>query len=264
MLRVYLEFAKKSFQKRMQYRIANLAGLLTNFFFATVRILVFTAFYAAQTEPMPLDLNEVITYVCLTQAFLMVMPLWGRAEIAETIKDGSVAMQLAKPVDFHGYWFADECGKSIYYVIMRAIPTFVLARFLFDMWIPLDLTVIILFLFSITLAIVLGAAINITAFGTVFWTLDATGIVGFAFTLSTFFSGFLVPIALWPEWLQQIAAWLPFEGLVHLPFSIYLGKLTGGAALTAIFKQSLWVLIFVSLGRLILRRGFSHLVIQGG
>ncbi len=262
--RTYLEFARKAFQKKMQYRVANLAGLFTNFFFAAVRIFVFTAFYEAQTEPQPLNLNEVVTYVCLTQAFLMVMPLWSRPEITETIKDGSVALQLVKPVDFHGYWLADEVGKAIYYVMMRAVPTFALSKILFNMWIPLEPTIIASFVVSMGLAIAMTAAMNIAVFATVFWTLDATGIQGFTAAIVLFFSGFLVPIALWPEWLQQVAGWMPFEGLVHLPFSIYLGKLTGSAVWVAFGKQLFWVLVFIGLGRLILYRGFSRLFVQGG
>jgi ABC-2 type transport system permease protein len=264
-LRVYLEFSKKSFQKRMQYRVANLAGLTTNFFFAAVRIFVFAAFYEAQTTPQPLNLNEVTTYVCLTQAFLMVMPLfWGRSEITESIKDGSVALQLCKPIDFYGYWFADEVGKSVYYIIMRGVPTFALSKILFDIWIPLDPALIVSFIASIALTVALSAALTIAVLGTVFWTLDATGIAGFVSTLVMFFSGFLVPISLWPEWLQSVAAWLPFEGVAHLPFSIYLGKISGAEVFTTLAKQMMWFFVFFGAGRLVLRFGFSRVVVQGG
>ena len=30
----------------------------------------------------------------------MVIRMWGRPEVSDTIRDGSVAMQLTKPVDF--------------------------------------------------------------------------------------------------------------------------------------------------------------------
>ena len=264
MFRVYLEFAKKSFQKRIQYRVTNLAGLSTNFFFAAVRAFVFMAFYQAQTIPQPLNLNEVVTYVCLTQAFLMVMPLWHSSEIADTIKDGSVSVQLMKPVGFQGYWFADESGKAMYYIIMRTVPTLILAKFILNIQLPIDFIVIASFLLAILLMIVLGISINIVTFGTTFWTLDPTGVRGFVLTIMMLFSGFLVPVALWPEWLQKIANWLPFKGLIDVPFSIYLGKLTGYEMLVAFGKQFLWIVVFIILGRLILQRGFSRLVIQGG
>ena len=263
-MRPYLEFIKRSFRKRMQYRAANLAGLTTNFFFAAVRILVFSAFYAHHSSPEPLSLGEVITYICLTQAFIMAIPAWGTPDVAQTIRTGDVALQLTKPVDFQFYWFSDELGRSFYYVVMRALPTFVLAKLLFGMTLPADLWTAMLFSVSITLAICLSAAINIAVFSTVFWTLEGSGIGGFTFIVTTFFSGFLVPIALWPDWLARIAYALPFDGMVHLPFSIYLGKVAGAAAFRAMLKQTIWTLLFIGLGRLLIRRGFRKLVIQGG
>ena len=262
---VYLTFAKKSFQRRMQYRMANLAGLTTNFFFLLVHIFVYTAFYAASATPQPLDLDEIITYFVLCQVSFMLMPFWGtRSEITSAIKDGSIALQLAKPVDFQAYWFADECGRAFYYLLMRGLPTFLISMLFFKVTIPQQPTVLMAFAVSMILAIFMSNAITITIFSSGFWTLDTTGISGMSYSIITLFSGMLVPIALWPEGLAYIARWLPFEGLIDLPFSIYLGKITGIEVWIAIGKQMVWNLFFIGLGRLFLTRGFSRLVIQGG
>jgi ABC-2 type transport system permease protein len=262
---VYLAFATKSFQKRMQYRVANLAGLTTNFFFLLVQIFVYTAFYASRTGPLPLNLDEIITYFVLCQVFFMVMSFWGtRSEITAAIKNGDVVLQLTKPVDFQTYWFADECGRAYYYLFMRGLPTFLISILFFEVAIPQQPTVLIAFAVSMTLSIFMSAAITITIFSTGFWTLDTAGISGMSYAIITLFSGMLVPIALWPEWLVHVARWLPFEGLIDVPFSIYLGKITGISVWIAISKQMAWNLFFVGLGRFLLTRGFSRLVIQGG
>ena len=264
-IQVYLAFAKKSFQRRMQYRVANLAGLTTNFFFLLVHIFVYTAFYAAQTTPQPLNLDEIITYFVLCQVTFMLMPFWGtRSEITNAIKDGSVALQLTKPVDFQAYWFADECGRAFYYLLMRGVPTFLISLLFFKVTIPQQPTVLMAFTVSMTLAVFMSNAITITIFSSGFWTLDTTGISGMSYSIITLFSGMLVPIALWPEGLAHIVRWLPFEGLIDIPFSIYLGKITGTEAWMAIGKQMGWNLFFIGLGRFFLTRGFSRLVIQGG
>ena len=261
----YLAFARKSFQKRMQYRVANLAGLTTNFFFLLVHIFVYTAFYAASTDPQPLDLNEIITYFVLCQVSFMLMPFWGAgSEVTSAVKDGSVALQLTKPVDFQVYWFTDECGRACYYLLMRGLPTFLISLLFFQVAIPQQPAVLMAFAVSMTFSIFLSAAITITIFSSAFWTLDTTGISGMSYSVITLFSGMLVPIALWPEWLAHIARWLPFEGLIDVPFSIYLGKITGISVWVAIAKQMAWSLFFVGFGRLLLNRGFSRLVIQGG
>ena len=250
---VYLAFAKKSFQKRMQYRVANLAGLTTNFFFLLVQIFVYTAFYAAHDGPQPLNLNEIITYFVLCQVFFMLMPFWGaRSEITSAIKDGSVALQLTKPVDFHAYWFADECGRACYYLLMRGFPTFLISILFFNVAIPQQPTALIAFTVSMMLAISMSVAITITIFSSAFWTLDTTGISGLSYSLITLFSGMLVPIALWPEWMAHITEWLPFAGLIDVPFSIYLGKITGVGIWIAIGKQMIWNLFFIGLGRVLL------------
>ena len=262
---VYLAFVAKSFQRRMQYRVANLAGLTTNFFFLLVHIFVYTAFYAARTDPQPLNLNEIITYFVLCQVFFMLMPFWGaRSEVTNAIKDGSVALQLTKPVDFHAYWFADECGRACYYLFMRGLPTFLISIIFFTVAIPTQPITLMAFAASMILATFMSAAITIAIFSSAFWTLDTTGIAGLSYSIITLFSGMLVPIALWPEWLGYLAAWLPFGGLIDVPFSIYLGKITGVGIWIAIGKQMIWVVFFLGLGRLLLQRGFSRLVIQGG
>ena len=147
---------------------------------------------------------------------------------------------------------------------MRGLPTFLISIIFFTVALPTQPTTLVAFAVSMTLATFMSAAITITIFSSAFWTLDTTGISGLSYSLITLFSGMLVPIALWPEWMAHITEWLPFAGLIDVPFSIYLGKITGGGIWVAIGKQMIWVVFFVGLGRVLLRRGFSRLVIQGG
>ena len=114
---------------------------------------------------------------------------------------------------------------------MRGLPTFLISIILFTVALPTQPTTLVAFAVSMTLAAFMSAAITIAIFSSAFWTLDTTGISGLSYSIITLFSGMLVPIALWPEWLAHIAAWLPFGGLIDIPFSIYLGKITGMEAL---------------------------------
>lgn len=249
----------------MQYRIANMAGLTTNFFFLLIHIFVYTAFYAGSIDPQPLNLDEIITYFVLCQVFFMLMPFWGaRSEITGAIKSGAVSLQLTKPVDFQAYWFANEGGKAFYFLFMRGLPTFLVSILFLEVAIPKQPSVIIAFTGTMMLSILMSIAITITIFSSAFWTLDTSGISGISFSIITLFSGMLVPIALLPDWLAHVARWLPFECLIDIPFSIYLGKITGIEIWFAMAKQMVWCLFFIGTGRMLLNRGFTRLVIQGG
>jgi ABC-2 type transport system permease protein len=59
--------------------------------------------------------------------------------------------------------------------------------------------------------------------------------------LYTVFSGYLVPVSLFPPWLQGFVRWLPFRLMLGLPVETLLGRLTRGEALAGIGAQLAWV-----------------------
>ena len=70
-MRLYLELAKKSFQRQVAYRTAALAGLITNLFFGVLRASILIAVYNAQTNSVPnYSVRDAITYTGMTQAFI--------------------------------------------------------------------------------------------------------------------------------------------------------------------------------------------------
>jgi ABC-2 type transport system permease protein len=97
-----------------------------------------------------------------------------------------------------------------------------------------------------------------------FWTPDARGIGRVAFTLSSLFAGFLMPMRLYPDWFVQFCNLTPFPALFSTTVEIYLGIRTGADLGLALLNQAVWVLIMALLALLVLRTGVRRLVIQGG
>jgi ABC-2 type transport system permease protein len=123
---------------------------------------------------------------------------------------------------------------------------------------------VVAFAISLLLAMLVSFAwrfcVNITAL----WMTDAIGVARLGFTLSMFFSGFVVPVKFFPPWLQAMARATPFPSLIEMPVQIWLGILTGPAAVNAILQQALWLVALVLMGRMMLAAGTRKLVIQGG
>jgi ABC-2 type transport system permease protein len=97
-----------------------------------------------------------------------------------------------------------------------------------------------------------------------FWSPNAIGIGRFAFGLSWIFSGFYMPLDLFPDWLANFARLTPFGASVYLPIEIFINNVQGTALLEAVLIQILWVLFFIVIDHLVLSRGIRKLVIQGG
>ena len=102
--------------------------------------------------------------------------------------------------------------------------------------------------------------VNLSAF----WTPDARGIGRFAFILSWFMSGFLMPLRFFPDWFVRFCNLTPFPSMVNTVIEVYLGVLAGPALWRALLGQVLWIAILFALSRLVLRAGVRQLVIQGG
>jgi ABC-2 type transport system permease protein len=261
---VYWHLAVKSFQKHLAYRAANVAGIATNAFFGAVYVSVYTALLSDRGEVGGLTLEDTITYVILAQSLLMVMSAFGNRELSEAIVKGTIAVDLARPVDFYLYWASIDLGRAVYYLIFRGIPTFAIGALLFGVQMPPSAGVFLMFLGALALGAVVSFAFRFIANSLAFWTTDARGLLYLTNTVIMFFSGFIVPLNFFPPQLQSIANALPFRALAQLPISVYLGKAAPSELLPAGVNLVVWLIALVVVGRVVLTRMVRRVTLAGG
>jgi ABC-2 type transport system permease protein len=248
----------------LQYRAAALAGLATQVFWGFVRVAIFAAFYRASTVTQPMPLEQVITYVWLTQALLLLLPWRYDAEIEAMVRSGSFAYELLRPVDVYLLWYARALAQRTAPALLRSVPMVVLAVSLLDMGVPASPAAAIAFVVSLVAAVLLSSSITALLSVSLLFTTSGKGVNMLSSSLINVFSGSLVPLALLPGWLATTAELLPFRGLLDTPFSIYLGRLAPSHAAMAIAHQLLWTAALVLLGRWMLARAATRVTVQGG
>ena len=117
---------------------------------------------------------------------------------------------------------------------------------------------------AVVLAALLATAVTLLAHISLLWTISGVGMDRILTMLVTIFSGLIVPLPLFPDWLQPILNWPPFRGLADVPYRIYSGNIPPGEVVPELVFILVWTVALVVLGRLILRRGVRRMVIQGG
>lgn len=263
-MRLYYELAKRSFRRHLAYRAANWAGLVTNSFFGCLRSYVFLALFAARAEVAGYGVADALGYVWVSQALLMFTYLWGWWDVANTVRTGQVATDLAKPFDYYAYWLSQDIGRAAYHLLFRGVPTYLAGVVFFGAGLPARPATWALFLVSLLGAVLVSFAFRFLVNLSAFWLLDVRGVGVVASIFSTFFSGLLVPNAFFPGWLRALSDWLPFQGMVYLPSAVFLEKLDGPGLAGALGQQLLWFPVLMVLGRLLLTVATRRLVVQGG
>jgi ABC-2 type transport system permease protein len=265
----YVSVLRARFALILQYRTAAWAGVATQFWFGAIRVMTLVAFYAG-TGRQPMNLGQVVSYIWLGQAFLAMLPWAADAEIAAAVESGNVGYERLRPVDTYFLWFARALAWRVAGTTLRAGPVFILAALVLPLtamaawrWrLPASVAAAALFAVSIVLMALLSSAMTVllNILVTATRTNRAAAIsVGF----TNFFSGLLIPLALFPDWTQPFLLWQPFAGLADIPFRIYSGALSGAMAWQGLASQALWIVLLIAIGRVLLDRVMARIDMQG-
>ena len=96
------------------------------------------------------------------------------------------------------------------------------------------------------------------------WTISGEGFNRLMLGVVPVFSGLVIPLPLFPDWLQPLLFWQPFRGLADVPYRIYSGHIPASDALQELAMQVAWTVLIVAFGMWLLRVASRRLVIQGG
>jgi ABC-2 type transport system permease protein len=263
---MYLALARMAFQRQLTYRAATLAGFATNTFFGALRAAILLALFAARgdAEVAGYSVAAAVTYTGLTQALIGFIALWGWWDVVNNIRTGDIASDLARPMDFFLYWCAQDAGRAVAQLILRGIPMVLLYALVYPVvwpptlwhWLALNVAMTFSWLLSFTWRFLYSLL--------AFWMQDAIGAGRFATFMATFLSGFLMPVAFMPAWMVTLMRLTPFPSIINTPIEIYLGIVSAPQLLDVLAEQLVWVIVLITLARLMLAAGVKKLVIQGG
>lgn len=267
-MKKYLSFFRLRFLMGLQYRAAAAAGVMTQFFWGAMEILMFRAFYRADDEAFPMTLSAACTYVWLQQAFLALFMMWMMEnEIFEEIKNGNIAYELCRPADLYHMWFSRSIANRLSRALLRCAPILLTAFFIpgpYGMSLPGGIDSFVGFLLGMLLGLIVTTAFCMVIYLVTFFTVSPDGVRMVAVSGVEFLSGAVIPLPFFPEKMQRIMELLPFASMQNVPFRIYSGDLNGSEAGNALGIQLIWAIVLILLGKLLWMAARHRIQIQGG
>jgi ABC-2 type transport system permease protein len=262
--RVYAEFIRVGFVNTLAYRLRYYTGIVTYFIYVTVYYFIWRAIYEHSSTIEGFDFRHILTYIAVGWIIRSFYFNNVDQDMANQVIEGKLAMDLIKPVNIQLMYVAQAFGESLFRAGLLSLPTALILMLVYPLRRPASLHHFLAFLPSVLLSFFIVAAINF-AVGTLAVRLKSIlGLLRAKYFLLELFSGLLLPISYFPEVLQKLFKFLPFEYISYVPVLLYLGKINGGAIVGSLGLQLVWVVVLFLLGNAMWKWSSRKITIQGG
>lgn len=264
----YLSFFRMRFIAGLQYRAAALAGIVTQFVWGMMEILMFKAFYQVNPDAFPMTFCELSVYVWLQQALLALFMTWFlENEIFQTVTDGGIAYELCRPTDLYTMWFVRSMAGRMSKAVLRCMPILIFAAFLpapYGMGLPAGTEAGIWFIITALLGFLVVVAFCMLVYISTFFTYSPAGVRMIAISLVEFFAGSVIPLPFLPNGIRQAVELLPFASMQNVPLRIYSGNISGTNIYASAGLQLFWAAVLIWSGRRLMTAALRRVVVQGG
>lgn len=250
------------FADAVAYRAEMLVWVL-----ATTMPLVMLALWATVAREAPMGRYgepQFVAYFLATFIVRQITGSWVYYEMNFDVRNGTLAMRLLKPV--HPLWAyaaAGLAGMPLRFAV--SFPIAVLALFVVGregvthdpiLWVVWAASVVGAWLITLLVNLAVGCAS--------FFVESSLKLMD-AWLVSYFvFSGYMIPIDLFPPALRSAIQWLPFRFQLGLPVEVMTGAHHRSDALALLGVQWAWVAVALGVTALMWRAGLRRFAAYGG
>ena len=267
-MKKYLSFFRLRFLMGLQYRTAALAGIVTQFAWGGMEILVYKAFYEADANAFPMSFSATASYIWMQQAFLAFFAAWMlENEIFDNIVNGNIAYELCRPLNIYHMWFSRSIANRLSKAVLRCFPILIVAAFLpspYRLCMPASFFHFLLFVITLLLGLAVTVSFCILVYSLTFFTISPQGLRMLFTTSVEFFAGAVIPLPFFPEKLQKIMELLPFAAMQNVALRLYSGSMSNEAMLKAMLLQLFWLFALTVLGKKLCSIAEKRITVQGG
>ena len=255
-----------SLQGKMYYRAGFFISMMTPLGVLGGQILLWLALYgngSDSTEFAGYTRSAMFTYT-LFSFFISNLITWSSDRISRDIRSGMVITQCVKPVSLLSQSMASMLGSIIPQGFVNlAVVVVVLLAFPQDFMRP-DWHNLPPFLLSLVLAVLLRMLLTHVFALLCFYTTSHLGINWVRDAMVKFFSGAVIPVALFPGWLKTVSYYLPFPFMLQTPLSILLERELPMPMVQTFLVQLLWVGFFLLADKLLYGHIRKNMTVAGG
>lgn len=250
-MRAFAKLMSITMQQKLYYRIGFLMNLSTPLILLLGQLMLWGAIYGGTDSMGAMRRPDMYSYLLLAFMINSLLTWSSENELSREIRSGTVVARRMRPVPFLGQSLAGMCGNLVLQAAVNV--ALVAAAFLvFHRHLTLpDLRALPLFVLSLAMGVLLRMML-VSFFSLLcFFTTGHLGLTWTRTALTEFFSGALIPVALFPGWLKVLSYCTPFPLMLQVPVAIFLGQPLPVPLWATFALQCGWALVFLGLHELL-------------
>jgi ABC-2 type transport system permease protein len=264
MIKSYLALTRGAFMIGMIYRFGFLFSILGNIVYLGVTYYLWRSIYQNTETIRGLTFNETYLYVALGSAVFILLKTYADWLMSYEIREGMIAVYLTKPLDYQLYVLFTSFGSTLMNLAAITVPTILLLAFVFKVTISPGFGLLV-FPFSLLLAFLVSFSFDYLVGLMAFYTESVWGLSITKEIVITVLSGALIPLQFFPDVIQHILLWLPFQAIYHTPLMMVTRPSLGlETYLSMLGVQLAWVAALFVIARLFYNQAIKVLRISGG
>lgn len=254
---------KKSLKSETIYRSATLAGAASALLSFLIQIFLWKALLGTGVR-QDTSFPDMLLYVLINSFMLQLTRTDVASMIENAMIDGTISMELLRPISYKGYMLAQTMGKNIYGSLTATVPVLILSLFFLSGAVLPNIVYILLFILSALLGIALMFEVTYLVGLAAFWLQRCWFIRFYLNGLRSIFGGTMVPIWFYPDLLKAASYCLPFRYMTFEPINIFLMKTPLEQAWVPILAALLWLVGLSIADNLVWRAAEKKLTVNGG
>lgn len=263
-MEAYLFIIKIRIQSALAYRFNVISTILIQCLYMFAMACFWKAAYGGTGTVSGVGEQDMVTYTIISVIIGNLLTMGVESRIESSVRSGSVALDMLKPVNIYGIYLAEDLGDMLVAFFQIAVPLLILGAVMFGFPAPASTGHFMLFLLSFSIGYLinwmLAALLGMCAFKVISMG-PVRNVKGFVMKL---LSGSVIPLWFFPEGLRTVLEVLPFVNIYQLPLGIYIGRYSYGEILQRIVIQLFWGAALWLLFNTVQKKAAASVLIQGG
>lgn len=204
--------------------------------------------------------EQIIWYILFAESLTMAFPSLA-TRIEEEVKSGDVGYKLSRPFNYVGYHYVGYVTETAVRLLVNLSVASAIGIVMFGLpsfswgWAGFALMSV----GAVTVNFLLGMTIALCAF----WVEETRGLEFVYNKLLFTIGGMLMPLELFPQALQDVCRWLPFQTVLYFPSKTAV-RWDDVELLTMLATQGLWIVVLTAVVGFVYRQGVSKVNVNGG